>query len=46
MNTSDLQSKKTEDRDKKTLSFVFAPRAGLSSKPFLNDLSRNGTNKQ
>jgi len=36
--TNDLQNKKTEDQDKKSLSSVSVPPTGLFSEPFLRDL--------
>ena len=37
-NTNDLQNKKTEEQDKKSLSSVSAPLTELFSEPFLRDL--------
>ena len=37
-NTNDLQNKKTEEQDQKSLSSVSVPGAGLFSEPFLKDL--------
>ena len=36
--TNDLQIKKTEEQDQKSLSSVYVPGAGLFSEPFLRDL--------
>ena len=37
-NTNELQNKKTEDQDQKSLSSVSVPRTGLFYEPFLKDL--------
>jgi hypothetical protein len=37
-NINDLQNKKTEEQDKKSLSSVSVPRTGLFYEPFLRDL--------
>ena len=37
-NTNELQNKKTEEQDQKSVSSVSVPGAGLFCEPFLNDL--------